>query len=81
MTREDGTVLLDDDFSENGAGGMKWETFPGSTAGFTIADGKLTLLQGSGMNAVWLPEAANNPEWYNYKVEITVVKQVEMKAS
>lgn len=74
VTREDGTVLLDDDFSENGAGGMKWETFPGSTAGFTIADGKLTLLQGSGMNAVWLPEAANNPEWYNYKVEITVVK-------
>lgn len=74
VTREDGKVLLDDDFSTNGAGGMTWEKVTGSSGTFTIADGKLTLSQGSGLNAVWLPEAMNNPEWYDYKVDATVVK-------
>ncbi len=74
VTREDGKVLLDDDFTGNSAGGMKWEAFPDSTGSFEIADGKMTFTQGSGMNCVWLPEAVNDPEWYNYKVEATVVK-------
>lgn len=74
VTREDGVVLLDDDLSSNGAGGMRWESVPGSTGSFTISDGKMTFSQGSGMNAVWLPDAVDNPEWHDYKVEATVVK-------
>lgn len=74
VTREDGTVLLDDSFSANGAAGSKWAAVPGSTGSFRIANGKLTLTRGSGMNAVWIPEAINNPEWHDYVVEATVVK-------
>lgn len=74
VTRADGTVLLDDDFSKNGAGGMTWEGVPGSTGNFTIANGRMTFTQGSGMNCAWLPDAVDNAEWYDYKVEATVVK-------
>lgn len=76
VTREDGKVLLEDDFTENGknTAGYRWESLDGSDGGFTIADGRLTLSQGNGKNGVWLPEAARNPEWYNYTVEATVVK-------
>ena len=72
VTREDGTVLLEENF--DGTSGAKWEAFPGSTGTFTIADGKMTFSQGSGMNCVWLPHTVNDPEWYNYKVEVTAVK-------
>lgn len=74
VTREDGTVLLDDHFTENGAAGMTWKAVPGSTGSFEIRDGRMTFSQGSGMNAVWLPEAVNNPQWHDYVVEATVVK-------
>lgn len=74
VTREDGKVLLDDSFSENGAAGATWRAVPGSTGRFSISDGKLTFSKGSGMNAVWIPEAINNPEWHDYVVEATVVK-------
>lgn len=72
VTREDGKVLLDDDFTNGNASG--WEAFPGSTGSFNIADGRMTFSQGSGMNCVWLPDTVNDPEWYNYKVEVTAVK-------
>lgn len=71
VTREDGTVLLDDDFSDNSAG---WEAFPGSGGTFNIADGRITFSNSGGMNCVWLPDTVNNPEWYDYKVEVTAVK-------
>lgn len=78
VTREDGKVLLDDDFTENGKAGVTWAQFkaPGDTSAdqFTIGDGKLSFQQTGGMNCVWIPEAVNNPEWYNYKVEVTATK-------
>lgn len=74
VTREDGKVLLDDNFTANGAAGMTWKAVPGSTGSFNIANGKMSFSQGSGMNAVWIPQAINNPEWYDYVVEATVVK-------
>lgn len=74
VTREDGTVLLDDNFTKNGDAGMVWQSVPGSTGSFSISNGKLTFSKGSGMNAVWIPDAINNPEWHDYVVEATVVK-------
>ncbi len=71
VTREDGKVLLNDNLTSNTAG---WEALPGSNGEFTIADGRMTFTRGNGMNCVWLPEAADNPEWHDYKVEATVVK-------
>ncbi len=71
VTREDGTVLLDDDLSDNSAG---WEAFPGSGGTFHISDGRMTFSNSGGMNCVWLPDTVNDPEWYDYKVEVTAVK-------
>lgn len=71
ITREDGKVLLDDDLTSNSAG---WEAFPGSTGSFSVKDGKMSFTKGSGMNCVWLPQTVNDPEWYDYKVEVTAVK-------
>ena len=75
VTREDGTVLLDETFEDDSETLDLWEKFPGSGGSFEIRDGKLYLSQASATNGVWIPSVVNDPEWYNYKVEAVVVKE------
>ena len=72
VTREDGKILLDEKF--DGTSNAKWEAFPNSTGTLKIENGKMSFSQGSGMNCVWLPDTVNDPEWHDYKVEVTAVK-------
>lgn len=71
ITREDGKVLLQDNFSDNRNGWARYTTSAGS---FDIADNRLTFTGITGNNVVWLPDKANDPEWYNYTIEYTAVK-------
>lgn len=70
VTRSDGKILLEDNFTVNGenTAGMKWESMSGE--GFSIKDGKMSIDKTSGYNIIWLPDAAQNPEWYDYTVEV-----------
>ena len=74
VVRSDGTVLLDEDFSDTEKAKELWDTFPGSTGTFEISDGKLTLSSVNGINGVWLPDAVEDPEWYDYTVTAVVRK-------
>lgn len=76
ITREDGTVLLNETFDDNSTTKDLWEAFPDSDGSFSISNGKLYLSNNAdGLNAVYLPSVIDNTEWHDYKVEAVVVKE------
>ena len=65
-------LIFEDSFDNNDAG---WTQMTGSSefisAGFSIANGKLTINSGrNGVNAVWLPAFAKDGDWSEYRVEV-----------
>ena len=66
--REDGSILLEEDFNDNSNGWMQFGT-KGSANNFIISGGRLVFSGTSGSNLVYLPKAIQE-KWTGFRIEV-----------